>query len=106
MRRFITNHMLIISTIIISVRNNLANRNKMSKIRKIRTQFLIIVTLVLTLLVCLLFRHCGQMSAMSTSELIDETVVDFPSENQSVSFTVYAITPTYTRYEQMAELTR
>lgn len=67
--------------------------------------FLIVVTSVLILLVYLLFRNCEQSIELSASELAGDSLTYLPSK-QPLSFKVYAITPTYARPVQKAELTR
>lgn len=79
--------------------------SKMSEIRMRQRPFIIVVTSVFLLLVYLLFRNCEQTIILSTSELAGDTRTNLPSE-YPLPFTVYAITPTYARPVQKAELTR
>lgn len=67
--------------------------------------FLTVVTSVLILLVYLLFRKCEQTIVVSPSELSDDSHTHLPTDH-TLPFTVYAITPTYARPVQKAELTR
>lgn len=78
---------------------------KMNEVRIRQRPFLIAVTSVSILVVYLLFRTCEQTTVLSTSETADNSLTRLPNE-QPLPFTVYAITPTYARPVQKAELTR
>lgn len=64
--------------------------------------FLIGVTTAFLLIVYLLFRNCDSPTAPTAAELSGDT----RAQSQSSDFTIYAITPTYARPVQKAELTR
>lgn len=77
----------------------------MNEIRIRQRPFLIVVTSVSILIVYLLFRTCEKTTVLSTPETAEDGLTNLPSE-RSLPFTVYAITPTYARPVQKAELTR